>query len=241
MRGKISRRRFWRKSAGISLAAGLANALPGNQAAAIWPGKSRNEPSLFDRYCSRIEEILKEFESAETGKISRAAEEAVRCLEKRGKLYCNLLGHLFYKNGGESAPDRIGNPVLFSRDTGAAKAGDFLVTMSPAEAKSAKERGVFCVGFTSPYFLNEETPPLALADVSADVLRNPENLMLSRICAITIRCHTPYHEGILESPLLSTPVIPATSQVTALFYWALAGEIVERLARKGIYPPIAGE
>ncbi|MHB9030555.1 MAG: phosphoheptose isomerase family protein [Candidatus Latescibacterota bacterium] len=240
MSGNRSRRRFWRKLGGISLAAGLTGAHSEESSASIPPGKQYSR-SLFDQYCERFGEILATFESGEPENISRAAEEAVNCIQRGGKLFCNLLGHLFYKDGGEIAPDRIGNPALFSLDTSAAKAGDFLVVMSPAEAKKAKEKGVFCVGFTSPYYLNEETPPLALADAPSEVLRNPENLMLSKVCDITVRCHTAYDEGILNSPSLSTPVIPATSQITALFYWALAGEITVRLARKGIYLSIAGE
>ena len=101
------------------------------------------------------------------------------------------------------------------------------------EAKRAKEKGVFVAGLTSPYFLHEETPPLALAENAAEVLRNPDNLMLSQICDVTIRTHVPVVEGILDHPLISTPLIPATSQITAVVYWALAGEIAVRLARAG--------
>ncbi len=241
MRGQNSRRSFCGKFAGITLATGLAEAIPGESAAALRQAGGKNTRSLFGQYCARLEEILEAFDSGEAETISRAAGEAVRCLERGGKLYCALIGHLFHKDGGEIASGRIGNPVLFNRDTSAMKAGDFFVTMSPAEAKGAKGKGVFCVGFTSPYFLNEETPPLALADSPAEALRNPENLLLSQVCDITIRCRAPYEEGILISPFISTPVIPVTSQMTALFYWALAGEIMARLAAKGVFPPIAGE
>ncbi len=240
MMNDTSRRRFWIKLGGVPLAAGLAAASPAPGAALAGSGAPSRPESLLEEYFTRFRRIIEMFEADEGEKISRAAEEAVRCLERGGKLYCGLLGHLFYKNGGEIALNRIGNPDLFSRDTNAAGAGDFLLTMSPSEAKRAKEKGVFCVGFTSPYFLHEDTPPLALTDSPADVLRNPENLLLSEICDITIRCHVPYTEGILESPALSTQVIPATSQVTAILYWSLAGEITLRLARKEIYPAVAG-
>lgn len=240
MKIDTSRRRFWVKLSGVSMAV-TGGVLSGPAAArSEFRVPSRRE-SLLEEYFTGFREILNAFETGESEKISRAAEEAVRCLEQGGKLYCGLLGHLFYMNGGEIGPNRIGNPALFSLDINAAGAGDFLLVMSPAEAKKAKDKGAFCVGFTSPYFLHEETPPLALAENPAEVLRNPDQLMLSDICEITIRCHVPYTEGILVSSAISTPVIPATSQITAILYWSLAGEITARLFRKGVFPEIAGE
>jgi uncharacterized phosphosugar-binding protein len=240
MKGNRSRRKFLKKFGGVPLAAGLGAGLSPEEASAR-SEKPREGTSLLDEYFDRFGGILGQFESREAVKIHRAAQEALRCIENGGKLYCGLLGHLFYRAGGEIAPDRIGNPVLFNLDIDRAGAGDFLVVMSPAAAKRAKDRGAFCVGFTSPYYLNEETPPLALEDEPAEVLRNPDNLMLSDICDITIRCHAPYDEGLLKSPLLGTPVIPATSQITAVLYWSLAGEIASGLAEKGLSPDIAGE
>ena len=241
MKRDASRRQFWVKLGGVPLAAALGGSLPAKGAVESRPKHFQRKRSMLEGYFTRFGEILKEFETDELTMITRAAEEAVRCLERGGKLYCGLLGHLFYKNGGEIAPGRVGNPALFTLDTNAAGEGDFLLVMSPTEAKKAKDKGVFCVGFTSPYFLHEETPPLALAENPAEVLRNPDQRMLSDICDITIRCHTPYTEGIMESPAISTPVIPATSQITAILYWSLAGEITARLARKGVFPKVAGE
>jgi len=231
----VSRRTF------CALAAGTALAIsPGGMNSASGAPSPRNE-SLLDGYFRRFREILDTIREREADSIARAADSAVACIGHGGILYNSLIGHLFYKNGGEIGPNRIGNPVLFIRDAASAKAGDFLLTMSPMEAKRAKDKGVFVVGVTSPYFLHEETPPLALAENPAEVLRNPDNLMLSQVCDITIRTHVPVGEGILEDPRISTPLIPATSQVTAVVYWALAGEIAVRLARKGVPVRVAGE
>jgi len=236
-----SRRRFGVVTVSAALAIGSGKVDIATSAAESSFHSTSSGESLLDGYFDRFREILDTFREREADSIARAADAAVACIGRGGILYNSLIGHLFYKNGGEIGPNRIGNPVLFIRDAAAAKVGDFLLTMSPMEAKRAKDKGVFCVGVTSPYFLQEETPPLALAETPAEVLRNPDNLMLSQVCDITIRTHVPVVEGILEPPRISTPLIPATSQITAILYWALAGEIAVRLARKGIPVRVAGE
>lgn len=236
MKNGISRRLFY-ECLGISgffLGAGGCSILKRSS------NVQMREETMLDQYLRKFKNILTAFKESETKSIEEAAYLAVLCMEKGGHLYSGLIGHLFYKDGGEIAADRIGNPALFRLDSKEIEAGDFLLTMSPAEAVRAKEKGVMCVGFTSPYFRKGDTPPLALTENPPEVLQNPGDRMLSEICDVTVECHVPCTDGILESSRLAYPAIPAAGQVTLIFYWALAGAITERLARKGRYPVVAG-
>ena len=246
----ISRRSFFGGTGELALIAGMLGGTACCREVEQTESVSLPRPTketMFEQYIGKLREILVAFMTGEEETIGRAADLAVQCYDKGGKLYAALIGHLFaYQDGGEIAEHRIGNPGLFimrthfSLDTEELAPGDFLLTMVPTEAKKAKEKGVWCVGLTSPYFKNEDTPPLALHDNPPSVLRNPEGLTLTEICDITINCHCPYTDGLLYSDRLSVEAIPSAGHITIMFYWALVGSIIERLAKKGIFPVVTG-
>ena len=200
---------------------------------------SGSEPTVNDapetmlgQYFRRFREILTAFREEEMGKIGQAADMAVECIMSGGKLYSTLGGHLFQKDGGDTAVDRIGNPELFNRDTKDMKSGDFLVTMGASQAKEAREKGIKVVGWTSPFRRKGDTPPLGL--------QKPQDMILEEVCDVTIECHVPYNDGILYSEKIHVRPIPGSGQMTLIFYWILTAAVVERLVKKGKRLTVAG-
>jgi len=217
-------------SAGFGMAAAGGFSVE-SRAASRGPEKNRRE-TMLEQYFRRFGEILAAFREEEWEKIGRAADMAVACIERGGKLYSTLSGHLFQGDGGDTALDRIGNPELFNRDTKDMKAGDFLVTMNASAAKEAREKGVKVVGWTAPFSRKGDTPPLGL--------QNPQELILEEVCDVTVECHVPYTDGILFSDKIHVRPIPASGQMTILFYWVLTAAVVDRLAVKGKSVKVAG-
>ena len=196
------------------------------------PSDTETPETMLGQYFRRFREILTAFRDEELGKIGQAADMAAECVMNGGRLYSTLGGHLFQKDGGDTAIDRIGNPELFNRDTEDMKSGDFLVTMRASQAKEARGKGIKVVGWTSPFRRKGDTPPLGL--------QKPQDMILEEVCDITIECHVPYTDGILFTDKIHVRPIPASGQMTLIFYWTLTAAIVERLAKKGKTLMIAG-
>ncbi|MFC1509469.1 hypothetical protein ACFL60_07285 [Candidatus Omnitrophota bacterium] len=232
MKDNQTRRNFFGiiGTAGFGLAA--AGGMISGCTSGSTPSDTENPETMLGQYFHRFSEILTAFRDEELDKIGQAADMAAECFMSGGKLYSTLGGHLFQKDGGDTANDRIGNPVLFNRDTEDMKTGDFLVTMGASQAKDAQEKGIKVVGWTSPFRRKGDTPPLGL--------EKPQDMILEEVCDVTIECHVPYTDGILYSEKIHVRPIPGSGQMTLIFYWTLTAAIVERLAEKGKNLTVAG-
>jgi len=228
MKNNQTRRTFFRNTCTAGILAASVGGITGTAYAASIGKKILADETMLEQYLKRFQKILMTFKKLEMEKISRAADMAAASFLTGGKLYQSLTGHII---SGEISQTRIGNPKLFTGDMENMKAGDFLVTTRSSQANEAKKKGVKVVGFTTPFYRKEDTPPLGL--------ENPGDIMLSDVCDITIKSYVPYTDGILYSDRIHIRPIPASGQMTIIFYWALVGGITFRLAQKGKYPVIA--
>lgn len=228
MKNNQTRRTFFRNAGTTGLLAASVGGTTGTAHAASLGKKILADETMLEQYLKKFQKILRAFKKVELEKISRAADMAAECFLIGGKLFQSLTGHII---SGETSQTRIGTPKLFTGNMETMKVGDFLVTTRPSQANEAKKKGVRVVGFTTPFYRKEDTPPLGL--------ENPGDIMLSDVCDITINSYVPYTDGILFSDRIHVRPIPAAGQMTILFYWALVGGITFRLTKEGKYPVIA--
>ena len=171
-----------------------------------------------------MEKIRKE----ELSNITLAANLAVQARLRGFQLYAFITGGMFPYETEDSRP---GSPHIFLTDNvQSVSKNDVFITNDPETARGLGERNVQVIGITPPTSPNLKTPP--------DVFENMGALLIEDVSDIVIYTHVPYTDGILNVEGLEIPICPASGVIQSLIYYALAAEIVEGLAKSGIYPQI---
>ena len=183
---------------------------------------------LAKTYVEKILDIIVKIRERELPKILKASTVAVQARLQGHQLYSHMTGEMIY---GETTPDRPGSPhIFFTENINRASREDVVLTNDPLAARGLGEQYIKVIGITTPNVPNFSTPP--------GVLQNMGVLRIEDVADIVIHCHVPYTDGILNVEGIEVPVCPASGIIHSLIYYSLAAEIVEGLAKSGIYPQI---
>jgi hypothetical protein len=130
----------------------------------------------------------------------------------------------------EHADDRRGNPGLFrqSKEFPNMKKGDLVFTnFCHREVLAARERGVYVVCVTTPYWDNEFRPA-GFTDVSHG---NPDGLMLKDVSNEILHTHMPYQQGLVDCPEIPEfRLCPCATTGGGAVHWMLNAEAANKVA-----------
>ena len=183
---------------------------------------------LTKAYIDGLLDIIKKIRERELPKITKAATLAVQARLQGHNLYAKFSGGMLLSETDDSRP---GSPHVFiTTNLHEVSWSDIVITNDPEAVRGFSEQFVKVVGITTPSVPNSNTPP--------DKLENMGVLRIEDVSDIVIYCHVPYTDGILNVQGIDIPICPASSVIHSLIYYALIAEIVEGLARNGIYPQI---
>jgi uncharacterized phosphosugar-binding protein len=218
--------------------------------------------SLAAQYFDRSLELLQRIRETQLDQIEQAAEMVARAVADGHTLYAwggphsNLpVQDIFWRAGGLALVNPLFAPGLsleagpiyltsfYERVEGAgrqffqqigAEPGDVIILVStsgrnafPIEmAMSAKESGLTVIGMTS----------LLYSDSVGS--RHPSGKKMYELCDIVLDNLTVPGDAILEDDRLPQKVGPTSGWVGCLMLQALMTEVAERLAQKGLVPPI---
>lgn len=219
-----SRRDFMRGS----ILAGIATLGMGTFLQSCAEKKVALTSDLARHYVEGILKIIKNIRDRELPTIKKAAAFMVNTRFLGHDIYAAMSGGMF---PAEIDAARPGSPHIFILDNiqSAAK-GDVVLTNDPARVRGFSERMVKIIGITTPSIPNNDTPP--------GVLTNMGIYRIEDVSDIVINCHVPYTDGILSVEGIDIPICPASSIIHSVIYHALAAEILDGLAKNGIYPKI---
>jgi uncharacterized phosphosugar-binding protein len=218
--------------------------------------------SLAAQYFERSLELLQRIRESQLDQIEQAAEMVARAVADGHTLYAwggphsNLpVQDIFWRAGGLALVNPLFAPGLsleagpiyltsfYERVEGAgrqffqqigAEPGDVIILVStsgrnafPIEmAMSAKESGLSVIGMTS----------LLYSDSVGS--RHPSGKKMYEFCDVVLDNLTAPGDAILEDDRLPQKVGPTSGWVGCLMLQALMAEVAERLAQKGLVPPI---
>jgi uncharacterized phosphosugar-binding protein len=218
--------------------------------------------SLAERYFKDSLQLLQRVHDTQLERIEQAAELIAQAAADGHTLYAwggphsNLpVQDIFWRAGGLALVNPLFSPGLslengpiyltsfYERVEGAgrryfeqvgAEAGDVILLVStsgrnafPIEmAMAAKEAGLVVIGITS------------LAYAQAVGSRHPSGKKMYEFCDVVLDNLTAPGDAILADDRLPQKVGPTSGWVGCLLVQALMAEVAERLAEKGIVPPI---
>jgi uncharacterized phosphosugar-binding protein len=218
--------------------------------------------SLAQQYFDRSLELLRCVAETQLERVEQAAEMIAQAVADGHTLYAwggphsNLpVQDIFWRAGGLALVNPLFSPGLsledgpiyltsfYERVEGAgrqyflqvgAEPGDVIILVStsgrnafPVEmAIAAKEAGLVVIGMTS----------LAYSDSVAS--RHPSGKKMYEFCDVVLDNLTAPGDAILADERLAQRVGPTSGWVGCLLLQALMAEVAERLADKGITPPI---
>jgi uncharacterized phosphosugar-binding protein len=218
--------------------------------------------SLAERYFERSLELLQRVRDAQLPQIEEAAELIAQAVADGHTLYAwggphsNLpVQDIFWRAGGLALVNPLFSPGLsleagpiyltsfYERVEGAgrryfeqigAEPGDAIILAStsgrnafPIEmALAAREAGLTVIGLTSLAYSRSVTS------------RHPSGKKMYELCDVVVDNLTAPGDAILEDDRLPQKVGPTSGWVGCLMLQALMAEVAERLAEKGITPPI---
>ena len=180
---------------------------------------------LAKLYIEGIQRIISQIKEKEIDKIQQAAGIAVQTKLQGHNLYAHISGNMLQ---GELKENRPGNPNIFiTENIRRASRDDFVLTNEPAVVRGFSERLVKIVGISTPSIHNKNTP--------SGALKNMGTFRLEDVADIVIYCHVPYTDGIVNVKGVDIPLFPASGIIHSLMYYTLVAEIVESLAKHGVY------
>ncbi len=218
--------------------------------------------SLAARYFERSLELLQRVRESQLERIEQAAELIANAVADGHTLYAWGGPHsslpvqdIFWRAGGLALVNGLFAPGLslevgpiyltsfYERVEGAgrryfqqvgAEPGDAIILVStsgrnafPIEmAMAAKEAGLLVIGLTSPTY----------SDSVAS--RHPSGKKMYQFCDVVLDNLTVPGDAILQDDRLPQKVGPTSTWVGTVMLQALMAEVAERLAEKGIVPPI---
>ncbi|MGW0775751.1 SIS domain-containing protein [Streptomyces sp. NPDC002835] len=133
-----------------------------------------------------------------------------------------------------SALERVDGLATAVLDSGPARSGDLLVVISlsgrnalPVEmATHARALGLTVIGVTSVAYAQETKS------------RHVSGTFLKDHCDIVLDSHIPVGDAELTHPSIEAPFAPASTVVTSALMQATMAAAAERLAERGIEPPL---
>jgi uncharacterized phosphosugar-binding protein len=133
-----------------------------------------------------------------------------------------------------SALERVDGLATAVLDSGPARSGDLLVVISlsgrnalPVEmATHARALGLTVIGVTSVAYAQETRS------------RHVSGTFLKDHCDIVLDSHIPVGDAELTHPSIEAPFAPASTVVTSALMQATMAAAAERLAERGIEPPL---
>ena len=217
---------------------------------------------LAKRYFAKSLELLERLRDTQLLKIERAAELIAQAVADGHTLYAWGGPHsslpvqdIFWRAGGSALVNPLLTPGLslevgpiyltsfYERTEGAgreyfaqvgAEAGDVIILVSssgrnafPIEmAMAAKEAGLKVIGLTSMTYTNAVTS------------RHSSGKKMFEYCDVVLDNQTLPGDAILEDERLPQKVGPTSGWIGCLILQALMAEVAERLAERGVVPPI---
>ena len=176
-------------------------------------------------YIEGLQRIIGVIREREISKIEQAVGFAVQAKLQGKKLYTHLIGSMIE---GETSEKRPGHPNIFQRsDISKTAREDFVITNEADEARGLTERLVRVVGITSPSVPSAETPPGAL--------ENMGSYRMEDIADIVIYSHIPPEDGIVPVKGIDIPLYPSSGIIHTLIYYSFVAEVMEELAKYGVY------
>ena len=169
--------------------------------------------------------------SGELELIGALTSRAAEVLRRGGTVWTSMTsGHM---PGIETADERRGNPGLIKqhREFGVLENGDMVFTnFCHREVLAARERGVYVVCVTTPYWDNEFRPA-GFTDVSHG---NPDGLMLKDVSNEILHSHMPYQQGLVDCPQIPEfRLCPCATTGGGAIHWMLNAEVANKLADPG--------
>ena len=183
--------------------------------------------TYMSQYHQGTMQILKDI-SGELEQIAALGARAAAVIARGGTVWTSMnSGHMpFYEHDEE----RRGNPGLFrsSKEFPAMKEGDLAITnFCYREVLEARERGVYVVCVTTPYWDNEFRPA-GFTDISHG---NPDGLMLKDVSSEILHTHMPYQQGLVDCPEIPDfRLCPCATTGGGAVHWMLNAEAANKLA-----------
>ena len=172
--------------------------------------------------------------TGELEQIGALGARAAEVIRRGGTVWTSMdSGHMpIY----EHAEDRRGNPGLFrsSREFPDMEEGDLVFTnFCNRDVLAARERGVYVVCVTTPYWDNEFRPA-GFTDISHG---NPDGLFLKDVSDEILHTHMPYQQGLVDCPEIPEfRLCPCATTGGGAVHWMLNAEVANKVAN-----PEAGE
>lgn len=166
--------------------------------------------------------------AGELEQIGSLTTRAAGVIRAGGRVWTSMhLGHL---PRPETHEERRGNPGRVRQHDGfdALDKGDMVFTnFCHREVLAARERGVYVVCVTTPYWDNEFRPA-GFNDVSHG---NPDGLMLRDVSDEILHTHMPYQQGLVECPEIPEfTLCPCAATGGGAVHWMLIAETENKLA-----------
>ena len=171
----------------------------------------------------------------EIEQIGALGARAAETINRGGTVWtCMDSGHM---PKFEHAEKRRGNPGLFrcSNEFADMQKGDLVFTnFCHREVLDARQRGVYVVCVTTPYWDNEFRPA-GFTDISHG---NPDGLMLKDVSNEILHTHMPYQQGLVDCPEIPEfRLCPSAATGGGAVHWMLNAEtahwLADPAARKG--------
>ena len=162
------------------------------------------------------------------GELTSRAAEVIR----RGDTVWTSM-HSGHMPWFEQADERRGNPGLIKAhdDFSVLNKGDLVFTnFCHRDVLAARERGVYVVCVTTPYWDNEFRPA-GFNDVSHG---NADGLMLKDVSDEILHSHMPYHQGLVHCPEISEfTLCPCATTGSGAIHWMLNAEVANKVKSTG--------
>lgn len=183
---------------------------------------------LAKAYFKGVLDLLKMVHEREFPTIRKAAALGIQAKIQGHFLYSKMTGGML---PGETSNTRPGMPNIYrTSELRNAVRDDFVVTNDPYAAQGLTERLIKVIGISKPSLLNRETPPKSL--------ENMGTFRIEDVSHLVIYTHVPPEDGIVQVKGLEYPLGPVSGIIQAYVFHALTAEIVEGLAKEGMYPKV---
>ena len=180
---------------------------------------------LAKLYIENLIEIVTNIKDREYAKIRQAVGAAVQAKLLGKKLYTHLTGPMIT---GEMSEKRPGHPHIFTtEDIQSSSREDFILTNDANAVRGLSERMVKIAGMTSPWYPDNYSGP--------DILENIGGFRIEDVADIIIYCHVPPEDGIVAVEGIDIPLFPGSGVIHTVIYYAFISEVMEELAKHGIY------
>jgi len=169
--------------------------------------------------------------AGELEQIGALGARAAAVLARGGTVWTSM--HRGHMPHAEQADDRRGSPGLFRTHSefSEPRAGDLVFTnFCHREVLEARERGVYVVCVTTPYWDNEFRP----AGYTDPTHGNPDGLMLADVSDEIVHTHMPYQQGLVDCPEIPEfRLCPCAVTGSGAVHWMLNAETASRVADAG--------